>query len=215
MEKPPEENTKNEPWDWKEYYELIEKKDHTKNLEKAINYCEQKDFALDLGAGNLRDTKFLLDQGFNVTAIDTSSVSASIAEQLNNPLLTMFPKAIREYDFPDNHFSLVNIQGTIFHFHKDRFKIVLNNIKKTLKQGGVFCVDFIGEKDDWNTSDRTNIILTKEKLDILQEDFEIKSLHDYEKDETQETADLKAKYKNDETYKPKHWHHIDIIAIKK
>lgn len=43
MEKPPEENSQNKPWDWKEYYELIGEKGHTKDLEVAVNYCKEKD----------------------------------------------------------------------------------------------------------------------------------------------------------------------------
>ena len=215
MEKPSEENTKNEPWDWKEYYELIGEKGYTKNLEEAVNYCEKKDFALDIGAGNLRDTKFLLSNGFEVTALDISPESERLAKDLNDPNLTMFAGRIGEFAFSEEHFSLVNAQGILFHIHKDRFDIVFDKIKKSLKAGGVLCADFIGEHDDWNYKDGIKYILTKEDLDKLKQDFEIKSLHDYEADESEETRLMKAVYKNKPDYNAKHWHHIDIIAIKK
>ncbi len=215
MEKIPEENNKNKPWDWKEYYDLIGEKGHTKNLEEAISYCEKKDFALDIGAGNLRDTKFLLSNGFEVTAVDISSESERLAKDLNDPKLTMFNGRIGEFEFPGEHFSLVNAQGILFHIHKDRFDFVMKKIKKSLKSGGVLCADFIGEHDDWNYETETKYILTKENLDLLKEDFDIKSLHDYEADESEETREMKAVYKNNPNYKAKHWHHMDIIAVKK
>ncbi len=215
MEKPPEENIKKNSWDWKEYYELIGEKGYTKNLETAISYCKERDYALDMGAGNLRDTKFLLDQGFKVTAIDISKESERLAKELNNQSLKMFTGRIGQFDFPENYFLLINAQGILFHVHKDSFEIVLSNIKKSLKTGGVLCADFIGEKDDWNYEGGTKSILTKENLTLLEQDFEIKSFKEYERDETQEVADKKALYKDDKGYKPKHWHHIDIIAMKK
>lgn len=215
MEKPPEENNKDKPRDWREYYELIGKKGYTKNLEESINYCEEKDFALDIGAGNLRDTKFLLEKGFAVTAIDTSSESERLAKELNNSSLNMFTGRIGQFDFPENHFSLVNAQGILFHIYKDRFDIVFNKIKRSLKSGGVLCADFIGENDDWNLEGGIKYILTKENLDKLQNDFIIKTLHDYEVDESEETREMKARYTDNPDYKPKHWHHIDILAIKK
>lgn len=216
MEKPPEQNSEQkEAWGWENYYDLIGEKGHTKNLETAVSLCQQKDEALDLGAGGLRDTKFLLDRGFNVTALDSSPASAEAAEQLNNPSLTMIPKIIRDYKFPKNYFSLVNAQGIIFHLPQEKYKIILDNISNSLKPHGVLCIEFIGENDDWNTPERKKIILTKENLDLLKEVFEIKSLNEYEVDESEETRKMKAEYKNDNNYKPKHWHHIDIIAVKK
>lgn len=215
MEKPPEENKSNKSWDWKEYYELIGEKGHTKSLENALSYCKEKDYALDLGAGNLRDTKFLLENGFSVTAVDISTESERLAKEIGSPKLEMFLGRLGEYSFPEDKFSLINAQGILFHVHKDRFEVVLNNIKKTLRQGGVLCADFIGEKDDWNYEDGTKSILTKERLALLERDFEIKSFHDYEADESEEIVKEKAIYKNNPDYKAKHWHHIDIIAIKK
>lgn len=214
MEKFPEDQNKKEPWDWKEYYELIGEKAHTKYLEEAVSYCQSKDYALDIGAGNLRDSKFLLNIGFNVTSIDPSPLSKEFAEKLNSKSLTMFSDTLNKFDFPENKFSLVNAQGFIFHIHKDNFIKVINNIKKTLKEKGVLCADFIGEKDDWNNGGNKSI-LTKENLDFLKQNFDIKYLEEFERDETQEVADKKALYKDQDSYKPKHWHHINIIGIKK
>lgn len=211
MEKPPEEN---KPWDWKEYYGLLEDKGHTKYLETAVtDYCKEKGEALDVGAGNLRDTKYLLEQGFVVTAVDPSPVSVELANELNNKSLIMLSEPIGKIDFEENRFSLVNAQGILFHLPEPRFSFVLEKIKKSLKTDGVLCADFIGENDDWSEGDK--VIMSRQKLEELFNDFDIKYLKEYEADESQETTEKKAKYKNDPNYKPKHWHHVDVIAVKK
>lgn len=193
---------------WKGYYDAIEDRP-SKALVRAIqNYCKEKDYALDIAAGNLRDTKYLLEEGFNVVAIDPSPVSIKLAGDLKNEDLTMFPDLVGAYEFPKNHFSVVNAQGILFHLPEPRFSFVINKISQTLKKGGVLCADFIGEKDTWNYPGTSKTIVTPEKLKEVFADFEIVFLRESEQDETEEFAKKKG------ASKPKHWHHINIIAIK-
>ena len=210
MEKQPEQSDNQKPiQNWQNYYELIEGKSHTQYLEMAVNtYCKDKENALDVGAGSLRDTKFLLNEGFKVTAIDTSPLSSEFAKELHTSSLAMFSGEIREYSFPKENFSLVNAQGIFFHFSSDQLQILLKRVCWTLKSGGVLCADFIGENDTWNHPERKNIIVNKKILTTLLEGYEIKYIDEFERDESEETAKKKGK-------PAKHWHHINVVAVKR
>lgn len=210
MEKSPEENSKKEPWDWKGYYDLLKDKGQSKALDRAIrDYVKTKFFALDIGAGNLRDTKYLLSLGFKVVAIDPSPLSIKMAEEIKDTNLEMFGDIVGKYKFPENYFDLVNAQGILFHLPKKYFSIIIEKISQSLKLGGVLCANFIGEKDDWNVAEKDVTIMNREKLQEAFSCFEIVFLKESEEDETEEFAAKKGKNK------PKHWHQFSVIAIKK
>jgi tellurite methyltransferase len=209
MEQLPEENKKEE-YSWKQYYELHAAMPHTKSLEIAVNdYCKNGGEALDLGAGNLRDTKFLLEKGFKVRALDPSPDSALLAEELHHPNLIMVPKLIRDYDFPENYFSLINAQGILFHLPIQRLKAVISKIKNSLKHEGVFTVELLGLNDDWNKEESEKTFLSKEQLEELLNGFEIIYLDEYERNVTSAASEIAG------TNELKHWHKFRIIAIKK
>lgn len=211
MEKLPE-NTNNEkkPYDWKSYYEMLGETPHTASLEKAVTqYCKEKGDALDIAAGNMRDTKYLLHEGFTVTAIDPSPASVEIAEKLQNKNLTMVQEVLGRWNFPEDHFSLINAQNILFHFTPESFPRVIANIKKSLKKGGVLCANFIGPNDSWNNPDKHVTILTREQLEDVFLDFDIKEVHETEEDtDPEKVAKVGGKVN-------KHWHFFAVIAVKK
>jgi SAM-dependent methyltransferase len=208
MENSPENNKKE--YGWKEYYERHAYLPHTKSLEKAVEeYVTGEKVALDIGAGNLRDTKYLLSQGFTVTALDSSPASTEIATALHNPELVMIEKLIRDYEFPENKFSLVNAQGILFHLPIDRLITNIDKIRKSLKEKGVFVTELLGPHDDWNISGTDKTFLTREQLKELLKDFEIEYLDEYERDMTSDASEVTG------THELKHWHKFKIIAVKK
>jgi len=208
MEQYKPEKNNNEPKkiaEWKDYYEVYKDAPHSKSLERAVTlYCEQKGDALDIGAGNLRDTKYLLQEGFTVTAVDTSEESQEYGKALNNPSLTMVKDKIGNWGFPPNHYSVINAQGTLFHFYRDIFDSLIKRIKSSLAPGGVFCGDFLGPNDDWKEC----VLLTKEEIISLFDGFDIKMIREVEND-----SSLPIDIKNG-IDKPKHWHSFHVIAKK-
>jgi hypothetical protein len=50
---------------WQQYYENTEAKPHSKYLEQGLTFLKHKESALDLGAGGLMDSAFLVEFGFN------------------------------------------------------------------------------------------------------------------------------------------------------
>ncbi len=207
MEKPFENK---DDFDWEPYYEQIAGDKHSRSLEIAVTkLCKEKGEALDIGAGNLRDTKFLLENGFEVTAVDPSPTSIEYASKLNNASLTMIQDKIGGYTFPENHFVLVNAQSILFHLPKERFDSVMENIRKSLRSGGVFCGDFLGTSDEWNKPESNKTFLTKEQIEDLLKGFDIKMLKETEKDANFAYSVVQG------TNETKHWHYIKVIAIKK
>ena len=52
------------------FYKRTKDKTPSFLLVQALNHCVRRNDALDLGCGAGRDTRFLLQQGFRVTAVD-------------------------------------------------------------------------------------------------------------------------------------------------
>jgi len=200
----------NEDFDWKDYYEQVVGDSHSRSLEKAVTtFCKEKGVALDIGAGNLRDSKFLLNEGFTVIAIDPSPRSLEYAHALNNPSLELINDMVGGYNFPNNVFTLVNAQGILFHLPQPRFDDILQKIKISLKSGGVFCGDFLGVNDDWNNSESKKTFLEKEQIEKIFDGFDIKVLKETENNSTYAASVVNG------TNDTKHWHWFKIIAVKK
>ncbi len=182
----------NNPLDgWDGYYDAVGG-DHSSALERAVrDYCKERGYALDIGAGNLRDTKFLLKEGFIVTAIDPSPGSVLAAEKMRDPNFTMFQGFAGAYQYPENHFSIINAQQILFHFPKDRFDFNLEKISYSLKQGGILCANFLGEKDTWNHEGTKMTITPAQDLPDILKGFEIVYIKEHERDQTEEFAKKK------------------------
>ena len=58
--------------DWSKYFNNTKNRPPSRLLVKALEYVENKKNAIDIGGGALKDAKYLLEQGFNVTVIDSS-----------------------------------------------------------------------------------------------------------------------------------------------
>ena len=56
--------------DWETFYSLTKDSPPWPSLVRVVSLLPQKGRALDLGAGAGRDTRYLLEQGFQVTAVD-------------------------------------------------------------------------------------------------------------------------------------------------
>ena len=85
--------------------------------------------ALDLGAGDGRDTVYLAKQGFNVTAVDSSKMMIHNTQQLckiHKTNVDCIIGDIVEIDYKENYdIVLCNL---VFHFLKDR------DVKKVIQK---------------------------------------------------------------------------------
>ncbi|MEK7115286.1 MAG: class I SAM-dependent methyltransferase [Patescibacteria group bacterium] len=185
------------------YLKITENNPPSPWLPEAIKILNKKDCALDLGCGSGRDTKYLLEQGFVVTAVDKELESEIYIKKLPQDNLTFILSKFEDFNFEKEKYNLINAQFSLPFIDRDRFNEVFEKIKLSLKTGGVFVGQLFGINDDWNKSKITRTTFhTKEEARRLFEDMKI--IRFIEKDY----------YGKIDDGTPKHWHVFHILSVK-
>lgn len=137
---------------WQQYINNTKNQSPQTLLVSALKFAKGKEAALDLGAGALNDSKYLQKVGFKkIYAVDTEE-SLELIKELDNKVFSFQKVAIEDYIFPLNFFDLVNVQFVLFFVRRDKMTRVINDIKKTLKPGGIFVGQFLGLNDSWSNN---------------------------------------------------------------
>ncbi len=194
-------NEKFKKKDWEEYYEITKNKPPTKLLIEALGHVANKSRAIDIGGGALKDTRYLLEQGFDVTVVDKADLMAKEAEAIKSNKLHYFVSAFSDFDFQKNEYDVASAMYALPFNPPESFDVVFEKIKSSLVKGGVFCGQFFGVRDEWSTNKKMTFH-TKEKVEKLLSDMEVILLNEEEKDD--KTANGT----------PKHWHIFHFIAKK-
>jgi SAM-dependent methyltransferase len=188
--------------DWSNYFNTTQDQGPNPLLVQAASLALPNGKVLDLGAGALRDTKYLLSQGFSVTAVDESELVKNFAKKINNNNFSYQISSIENFDFSLTKYDLVSAQWTLPFLKRADLESSIKNIISCLKNDGVFTGQFFGPKDQWNTGDNTMTFLTGEEVKLLLNGFKIVFFKEEEKDSS--AADGT----------PKHWHVVYFIAKK-
>lgn len=169
-------------------------------LEEAILYAKGTE-ALEIGAGALNDSKFLLNKGWRVTAIDKSPLTAAAAREILSDQFKFIQTTFDQFDYPVEKFDLINAQWSLSFNSPETFDAVFLSIKSSLKKGGVFCGQFYGYKDGW-ANNKEMTFFTLEKVKKLFDGYEIlKFVEEGEEIESVEGG-------------KKHWHVFHVITKK-
>ena len=98
---------------------------------------------LDLACGKGRHSRYLAENGFDVTGLDISFASIEFARQLEHEQLAFYQHDMR-FPFRINYFDAVMNMFTSFgYFVTDRDHLLtLKNVQKGLKPGGYFLLDY-------------------------------------------------------------------------
>jgi len=147
--------------------------------------------ALDLGAGALNDSRYLLNQGFSVVAVDGNASILKIRVPVNK-VICLF----HEFEYPEKTFNLVNAQGSLPFCHPAHFDAVFQKMFNSLTTDGIFCGQLFGNLDDWSTDSEMTFHSRTEALSYL-------SLFDILLFEEKKYTERKG------------WHLYNIIARKK
>ena len=130
-----------------QYYDknAIEFSDTTKDLSfqenqnKFLNYLKKGDTILDFGCGAGRDTKYFLEQGFQVVAVDGSIELCQLAsEHTGIPVRKMFFQELDESDTYQGIWAC----ASILHLPKNELVEVFGKMRKALKGSGVIYTSF-------------------------------------------------------------------------
>ena len=187
---------------WLQYIDKTKHKPPRPLLVSALEYVNGKEAALDLGAGALNDSRYLLKFGFKkVTAID-SEENLELVKEIKSKKFNFIKIRIEDYIFTENVFDLVNAQFVLPFVKKEKMDSVILGIKKSLKTGGIFNGQFFGVNDSWcNLLNVT--VYSREEVNHFLSNFGVISLKE---EETEGQTALNGE---------KHWHLFNFIVRKK
>ena len=158
--------------------------DISKNRNLFLTHIPKAGHILDLGCGSGRDSRFFLDNGYSVTAIDGSIEIAKCASDFIGK--TVEVKTFQELDYL-NIFDGIWACASLLHCPKYEIEDVIFKINHALKINGVVYMSFkYGEDErvdergrffnDYTESELSDLIATQVGLNILEFSTEIKPL---------------------------------------
>lgn len=134
------------------YHTLYKNRDYQEAeffLKNLTRYLQPKDQEkiLDLACGAGRHSIFLNSLGYTVTGIDLSPNSIKKASQSANEFLDFAVHDMREV-YQENEYNYVfNIFTSFGYFESNDENIkMLQSVKKSLKKGGIFVLDFFNSE---------------------------------------------------------------------
>ena len=186
------------------YYENTKNSITNKNVREFIELNTKVGNAIELGCGAGRDTKFLLENKWNVLAIDREEVSNIIKENLNKEELKRFrfqKQELENLKLEKNNLIVAN--NSLSFCQKEKFEEMWDKIKNSILSNGYFVGNFFGIKDEWAKDKKDMTFLSKESCLKLFDDFDIIEFKEIEKEGL--TGLGKIKY----------WHIFNVIARKR
>ena len=189
--------------DWVKYLEQTKEYPPSPLLVKAISDHDARNSALDLGAGQLKDTRFLLTQDFlHIDVVDAEPAVESLVEDLKDERVKVIITTFDAFDYKDDAYDLVNAQYAIPFASPEVFEKVMSGIKRSLKQNGIFVGQLFGKRDEWNTPGKEMTFHSEEEARALFSDMELLTFEEVERDSRTSSG------------APKHWHLYNIVAKK-
>jgi trans-aconitate methyltransferase len=186
--------------DWERFYGFTKESPPWPLLMRAAALAPRHGQALDLGAGAGRDTRYLLEQGFIVTAVDADPNAAAHLAALPQDHLRIVQSSFEGFEFAAATYDLISAQFALPFVARDRFFEVFARLKAALAPAGVFAGQCFGMRDQWNVPGHAMTFLTRGEVEGLLSGLDIIALD--EEDADGQTADGS----------PKHWHAFHILA---
>jgi len=184
--------------DWGHFYDLTKDASPWPLLVRAAELAVKSGRALDLGAGAGRDTRYLLEQGFDVTAVDADPRSITLLSALPKDHLRVVRSAFESFDFAT--YDLISSQFALPFTPRDRFSDVMVRLEAALAPGGILAGQFFGIHDQWNTPGSNITFLTRAEAESYLSGLE--TIEFAEEDVDGHIADGS----------PKHWHVFHFLA---
>jgi trans-aconitate methyltransferase len=185
---------------WDDFYRATKDSPSWPLVARAATLAPRKGRALDLGAGAGRDSRYLLEQGFQITAVDAQASSMALLAALPQERLRAVQSTFEDFTFDAATYDLISAQYALPFIPPDHFFDVFARLKAALVPGGVFAGQFFGVHDQWNTSGSAMTFLSRAEAEDLLRDLETVEFTEEEQDS--QTA----------VGAPKHWHVFHILA---
>ena len=135
------------------------------NYNKFLKYLTKDAFILDFGCGSGRDSKYFLDNGYKVKAIDGSEEICKFASKYINQEV----KCMKFDELDDiNTYDGIWACCSILHVEKDNLPIILIKMIKSLKVNGIIYTSFkIGKGYEIKENKYYNYLTKQEMEKIL------------------------------------------------
>jgi len=185
---------------WHDYYRSNEGREPRERLLEVLAKYEEPGRAIDLGCGAGIDTLAMLRLGWSVVAIDAeheaidrsrARVPASLITQLETRVSRMEDVELPPADVLQASFSL-------FFCDPARFHDVWGRIGASIREGGRFVGELLGDRDTWAADDDISAFSEQQARSL----FDGWTLERFdEEEEDGEACDG-----------PKHWHVFHAVA---
>jgi len=193
--------------DWPGYFTAVLGKGARETLIAALDSFEREGFAgglaIDIAAGEGRDTLELLSRGWRVVATDAHPEAFSHlwprVPEAQKSRLTAVQVNFEEMEIPPC--DLVNASFALPFCEPRHFPDFWSRIVAAIRPGGRFAGQFFGRRDTWaSLPDRMHH--TREEVLTLLDGFEIEMMNEEERDDAPDVR------------KPKHWQLFHVAAKK-
>ncbi len=158
-----------------------------KPIELITNYAKLAtgSKALDVACGMGRHSKYLASMGFEVDALDISSVAIEALQ--NIPHIHAQEVDFDTYTFPKDHYDLVICT---FFLKREIFP----KITEALKEGGIFIYEtFLYHPDNENAPSNRTFLLEEGELEVtFDHEYDIMHLDEYWDEDLQGAKTMKA-----------------------
>jgi tellurite methyltransferase len=197
-----------EAQDWSGYFGAVLGKGARETLVSALDSFSREGFdaglAVDVAAGEGRDTLELLKRGWRVVATDDNTDSFTHlwprVPETSKTQLTTVEVSFEEMEVPDC--DLVNASYAFPFCKPESFLSLWDRVVKAIRPGGRLAGQFFGKRDSWaSLPDRTHH--DRDEVLKLLEGFEIEMMDEEETDDTPEVRS------------PKHWQLFHVVAKKR
>jgi tellurite methyltransferase len=190
--KPTEEN-------WRRFVEATSGQPPWPRLVAASHLLDRPGDALDVGAGAGRDSRYLLEHGWRVTAVDASEHSVAALQRLATVGDLRVVRSAAQ-DFTPGKYDLVNAQYSLPFIPPTLFPATVKRLQDAVRPSGVMAATFFGPHDEWNTLGTDITFLTRAEVETLFDGWDVKELDEVDEDGTTATGGSK------------HWHTFNLIA---
>jgi len=189
-------------FNWTDFYKATKDNPHWPLLERAVSLLGHQGHALDLGCGAGRDTRYLLAQGWFVTAVDSDPHAIALLAELAQERLRIVQSSFEHFVYGNEVYDLVSAQFSLPFNPRASFPSIFTRIKQSIKPGGLFTGQFFGIRDEWNTQGNDMTFLTQEQAEELLSDLKVREFTEEDKMGNTAAGVLK------------HWHVFHVIAQK-
>lgn len=137
------------------------------NYNKFLKHLQSNAYILDFGCGSGRDSKYFIDNGYEVKAIDGSVEMCKLAsEYINQNVDFMKFEELSDINTYDGIWAC----SSILHVEKENFLSVLDKMIKSLKDNGVIYTSFkIGTGYEIKEGKYYNYLTKDEMIEILNQ----------------------------------------------